>query len=45
MSKINKIKQILKKIHDAIISIVIFKDPFGPFPEQDNKSKTNSERR
>ena len=41
----SKIKQRLKKIHDAIISIVIFKDPFDPFSEQDNESKTNSERR
>ena len=38
----SKIKQKLKKIHDAIIrSIVIFKDPYNPFPEQDNESKNN----
>lgn len=41
----SKIKQKLKKIHDAIISIVIFKDPYNPFPEQDNESKTDKERR
>ena len=41
----SKIKQTLKKIHDAIISILIFKDPFDPFFEQDNESKTNSERK
>jgi len=42
----SKIKQQLKRIYDAIIrSIVIFKDPFNPFPEQDNESKTDNERR
>ena len=41
----SKIKQKLKKIHDAIISIVIFKDPYNPFPEQDNESKNNKEKR
>ena len=42
----SKIKQQLKKIHDAIIrSIVIFKDPYNPYHEQDNESKTDKERR
>ena len=41
-----KFKQKLKRIYDAIIgSIIIFKDPFNPFPEQDNESETDKERR
>lgn len=41
----SKIKQ-LKKIYDAIIgSIIIFKDPFNPYHEQVNESKTDKERR
>lgn len=42
----SKIKQQQKKIYDAINkSIIIFKDPFNPFPEQDNESETDKERR
>ena len=38
----NKIKQKLKRIYDAIIgSIIIFKDPF-PFPEEYKGSETNN---
>ena len=31
-----KIKRQLKKIYEAIISIIIFKDPCDPFPGNDN---------
>ena len=41
-----RIKKRLKEIIRILIGdIIIYKDPFNPFPEQDNKSKTNSERR
>lgn len=41
-----KIKKRLKKIIWALIGdIIIYKDPFNPFPEQDNESETDKERR
>ena len=39
----SKIKQKLKRIYDAIIgSIIIFKDPFNPFPEENKGSETDN---
>ena len=41
-----KLKKRLKEIYEAIIgSIIIFKDPFDPYHEHDNKSETDKERR
>ena len=43
----SKTKQRLKKIHKVIIDSIriIFKDPFDPYHEHDNKSETDKERR
>jgi hypothetical protein len=42
----SKIKKRLKEIIWFLIrDIMIYKDPFNPFPEQDNKSETDKERR
>jgi hypothetical protein len=42
----SKIKQQLKELwRKILIDIFIYKDPFNPFPEQDNESETDKERR
>lgn len=47
INAMSKIKQQLKKIHKIIIDSIriIFKDPFDPYHEHDNKSETDKERR
>ena len=41
-----KIKQQLKELWWKILKdIFIYKDPFNPFPEQENKSETDKKRR
>ena len=41
-----RFKKRLKEIIRILIGdIIIFKDPFNPFPEQDNESETDKERR